>query len=124
MLVGANIGGAGLQLRQWKEKVYIPYKLSNKVIDWKPKWLYIENQSETLPVITPGPPVRQPEWNEKLVDDSQIPELLARIASLRQKHTSGDAVVFDWMKRRIQPLQAWETFGFQYQGTAASRYSE
>ena len=29
------------------------------------------------------------------------------------------------MKRRIQPLQARETFGFQYQGTTdASRYSE
>ena len=31
------VGGAGLQLRQEKEKVYIPYKLSSKVIDWKPK---------------------------------------------------------------------------------------
>ena len=29
------------------------------------------------------------------------------------------------MKRRIQPLQARETFGFQYQGTTdPSRYSE
>ena len=29
------------------------------------------------------------------------------------------------MKRRIQPLQARETFGFQYQGTAdPARYSE
>ena len=27
------VGGAGLQLRQGKDKVYIPYKLSNKVID-------------------------------------------------------------------------------------------
>ena len=25
--------------------------------------------------------------------------------------------MFDWMKRRIQPLQARESFGFQYQGT-------
>ena len=36
-----------------------------------------------------------------------------------------EAVMFDWMKRRIQPLQARETFGFQYQGaTDSSRYSE
>jgi hypothetical protein len=27
------VGGAGLQLRQGKDKVYIPYKLSSKVID-------------------------------------------------------------------------------------------
>jgi len=38
------VGGVGLQLRQGKDKVYIPYKLGGKVIDWKPKWLYVENQ--------------------------------------------------------------------------------
>ena len=38
---------------------------------------------------------------------------------------TGGAVVFDWMKRRIQPLQAQKTFGFQYQGTTdSSRFSE
>ena len=38
---------------------------------------------------------------------------------------TGEAVVFDWMKRRIQPLQAREALGFQYQGTAdSSRYSK
>src|SRR6185312_15895563 len=89
------VGGAGLQLRQGKEKVYIPYKLSSKVIDWMPKWLYIENQWETLPAITPGPPIQRPEWNKKPVDVSQIPELLDRIAILRQKHIIGDVVVFD-----------------------------
>ena len=31
------VDGAGLQLRQGKDKGYIPYKLSSKVIDWKPK---------------------------------------------------------------------------------------
>jgi len=38
---------------------------------------------------------------------------------------TGVAVVFDWMKRRIQPLQARKTFGFQDQGTTdSSRFSE
>lgn len=72
-----------------------------------------------------GPPTQRPEWNKKPVDNSQIPELLARIAEFRQKNLTGEAVVFDWIKRRIQPLQARETFGFQYQGTIdSSRYSE
>ena len=105
--------------------MYIPYKLSNKVIDWKPKWLYIENQSETLPAITSGAPIQWPEWNKKPVDNSQVPEFLSRIAELRQKNLTGEAIVFDWMKRRIQPLQARETFSFQYQGTTdSSRFSE
>ena len=47
---------------------------------------------------------------------SQIPELLEMIASLKQKGISGETVAFDWMKRRIQPLQARVTFGFEYQG--------
>ena len=38
---------------------------------------------------------------------------------------TGEAVVFDWIRRRIQPLQARVTLGFQYQGTAdPSRYSK
>ena len=78
------VGGAILQLRQGKDRVYIPYSLSNKVIEWKPKWFYVENQWESVPVITPGPPIQWPEWNKKPVDESQLPELLARIADLRQ----------------------------------------
>ena len=38
---------------------------------------------------------------------------------------TGEAIMFDWMKRRIQPLQARESLGFQYQGTTdPSRYSK
>jgi hypothetical protein len=111
------VGSAGFQLRQGKDKVYVPYKLSSKVIDWKPKWFYVENQWESVPAITPGPPIQWPEWNKKLVDSSQIPELLSRIADLRRKDLTREAIVFDWMKRRILLLQARETFCFQYQGT-------
>ena len=76
-------------------------------------------------MITPSPPIQWPEWNKKPVDESQIPELLEQIAILRQNNLTGEAVMFDWMKRRIQPLQARKTFGFQYQGTTdSSRYSK
>ena len=76
-------------------------------------------------MITPGPPIQWPEWNMKPIDESQVPELLERIAILRQNNLTGEAIMFDWMRRRIWPLQARETLGFQYQGTAdSSRYSE
>ena len=62
---------------------------------------------------------------KKPVDESQVSELLERIAVLRQNILTGEAVIFDWMNRRIQPLQARESLGFQYQGTAdSSRYSK
>jgi len=108
------VGGAGIQLRQKMDRVYIPYKLSQKVIDWKPRWFYVENQGNNHPFITVGPPVQHPEWLKKPYDMSQIPELLEMIASLRQKGISGESVAFDWMKRRIQPLQTQVTFGFEY----------
>ena len=48
-----------------------------------------------FPMITPGPPIQWPEWNKKPVDESQISELLERIATLRQNLLTGEAVVFD-----------------------------
>ena len=69
------VGGVGIQLRQGKDKVYIPYKLSGKVIDWKPKWFHVEKQWESVPAISPGPPIQWLEWNKKPVDSSQVDEL-------------------------------------------------
>jgi hypothetical protein len=100
------------------DKVHIPYKLSSKVIDWKQKWFYIGNHENTLPVIAPGPPVIRPGWKKKLIDGSQILDLLGWIADLKHDWITGEAVVFDWIKRRIQPLHAQETFGFEYRGTS------
>ena len=75
-------------------------------------------------MIAPGPPIMRPEWNKKPIDDSQISDLLEWIADLKQDQITGEVVVFDWIKQRIQHLQACETFGFQYQGTSdPSRYS-
>ena len=79
--------------------------------------IYVENQSRSFSSITPGPPIQWPEWNKKPADKSQISELLARIAILRQNMLTRETIMFDWMKRRIQPLQARESLGFQYQGT-------
>ena len=39
------VGGAGLQFRQGRKPKYIPYDLSDKVINWKSMWFYIRNLS-------------------------------------------------------------------------------
>ena len=49
------VGGAGLQFRQGRKPKYIPYELSDKVIDWKSVWFYIRNLYSSLPLRTPGP---------------------------------------------------------------------
>ena len=98
------------------DRVYVPYKLSGKVIDWKQKWFYLWNHNATLPVITLGPPTIRSEWNKEPADDSQIQDLLEWIAGLKKEGITKAAVVMGWMKRRIQPLQSRMKFGFEYQG--------
>jgi hypothetical protein len=46
----------------------------------------------------------------------QLPELLARIKTLRDAGLRAEHVAFSFMKRRIQPLMARDTMGFEYTG--------
>jgi hypothetical protein len=46
----------------------------------------------------------------------QLPELLARIKVLREDGLRAEHVAFSFMKRRVQPLMARDTLGFEYTG--------
>jgi hypothetical protein len=46
----------------------------------------------------------------------QLPELLARIKALREAGLRAEHVAFSFMKRRVQPLMARDTLGYQYTG--------
>jgi hypothetical protein len=46
----------------------------------------------------------------------QLPELLARIQMLREAGLRAEHVAFSFMKRRVQPLMARDTLGFEYTG--------
>jgi hypothetical protein len=46
----------------------------------------------------------------------QLPELLARITVLREAGLRAEHVAFSFMKRRVQPLMAHNTLGFEYTG--------
>jgi hypothetical protein len=46
----------------------------------------------------------------------QFPELLARIKVLREAGLRAVHVAFSFMKRRVQPLMARDTLGFEYPG--------
>ena len=59
------VGVARSQFRQGKKTKYIPYELSDKVIDWEEMWFYVRNLSSSLPLRTPGPPVKRPSWNSR-----------------------------------------------------------
>jgi hypothetical protein len=46
----------------------------------------------------------------------QLPELLARIKALREAGLRVEHVAFSFMKRRVQPLMARDTLGFENTG--------
>jgi hypothetical protein len=46
----------------------------------------------------------------------QLPELLLKIKALREAGLRDEHVAFSFMKRRVQPLMARDTLGYQYTG--------
>jgi hypothetical protein len=46
----------------------------------------------------------------------QLPELLQEIKALREVELRAEHVAFSFMKRRVQPLMARDTLGYQYTG--------
>jgi hypothetical protein len=45
-----------------------------------------------------------------------LPELLAKIKALREAGLRAEHVAFSFMKRRVQPLKAPDTLGYEYTG--------
>jgi hypothetical protein len=50
----------------------------------------------------------------------QLLELLAKIKALREAGLRAEHVAFNFMKRRVQPLMARDTLGYQYTGDGDS----
>jgi hypothetical protein len=50
----------------------------------------------------------------------QLPELLVKIKALREAGLRAEHVAFSFMKRRVQPLMARDTLGYQYTGDGDS----
>jgi hypothetical protein len=46
----------------------------------------------------------------------QLPKLLQKIKALREVGLRAEHVAFNFMKRRVQPLMARDTLGYQYTG--------
>jgi hypothetical protein len=47
----------------------------------------------------------------------QLPELMKKIKALREARLRAEHVAFSFMKRRVQPLMARDTLGYQYTGS-------
>jgi hypothetical protein len=86
--------------------------------DWKAKWFYVTNHHPELPKPSGKQPKHRPWWNSEptMQEGIQLLELLARIKSLREAGLRAEHVAFGFMKRRVQPLMARDTLGYEYTG--------
>jgi hypothetical protein len=112
------VGGAGVQMREDAADQYLSYKLIESNQDWKLKWFYICNHHLELP----KPSGKQPKhtaWcntEPTMQEGIQLPKLMKKIKALREAGLRAEHVAFSFMKRRVQPLMARDTLGYQYTG--------
>jgi hypothetical protein len=103
-------------MREDAAEQYLSYKLIDSNQDWKAKWFYITNHHPGLPKPSGKQPKHRPWWNTEptMQEGIQLPKLLARIKVLRESGLRAEHVAFNFMKRRVQPLMARDTLGFEY----------
>jgi hypothetical protein len=112
------VGGSGIQMREDAIEQYLAYKLIDSNADWKARWFYVTNHHPGLPKPS-GRQARHGDWwntEPSMQEGIQLPELLARIKVLREAGLRAEHVAFSFMKRRVQPLMARDTLGFEYTG--------
>jgi hypothetical protein len=103
-------------MREDAAEQYLSYKLIDSNQDRKAKWFYIMNHHLGLPKPSGKQPKHRPWWNTEptMQEGIQLPELLARVKALREAGLRAKHVAFSFMKRRVQPLMARDTLGFEY----------
>jgi hypothetical protein len=112
------VGGAGIQIREDAADQYLAYKLIDSNQYWNAKWFYMTNHHPELPKPSGKQPKHQAWWNKELTmqEGNQLPKLLQKIKALRGVGMRAEHVAFNFMKRRVQPLMARDTLGYQYTG--------
>jgi hypothetical protein len=97
---------------------YLSYKLIDSNQDWKAKLFYVTNHYPDLPKPSGKQPKHRAWWNteQTMQEGIQLLELLQKIKALREAGLRAEHMAFSFMKRRVQPLMARDTLGYQYTG--------
>jgi hypothetical protein len=112
------VGGADFQMREHAADQCLSYKLIDSNQDWKANWFYITNHHPELSKPSGKQPNHRAWWNTEpmMQEGIQLPELMLKIKALREAELRAEHVAFCFMKRRVQPLMARDTLGYQYTG--------
>jgi hypothetical protein len=109
-------------MREDTAEKYLAYKLIDSNQDLKSKWFYITNHHPELPKPSGKQPKHRSWWNTEptMQEGIQLPELLEKMKALREVGLRAEHVSFSFMKRRVQPLMARDTLGYQCTGDGDS----
>src|SRR6187551_513036 len=79
-----------------------------------------ENHGKSCPVKDGWYPRDLSNWNTKPTTEEakDVPALLKRVQSLKNKGLTGVGIAFSFLKRRIQPLQERVNLGYEYEGNS------
>jgi hypothetical protein len=105
-------------MREDAAEQYLSYKLIDSNQDWKAKWFYVTNHHLELSKPSEKKPKHRLWWNSEptMQEGLQLPELLAKVMVLREVGLRAEHVAFCFMKRRVHPLMARDTLGYEYTG--------
>jgi hypothetical protein len=105
-------------MREDAAEQYLSYKLIDSNQNWKARWFYVTNHHPELSKPSGQQPKHRPWWNTEptMQEVIQLPEQLQKIKALREAGLRVEHVAFNFMKRRVQPLMAHDTLGYQYTG--------
>ncbi|RLN04750.1 hypothetical protein C2845_PM13G10270 [Panicum miliaceum] len=96
---------------------FIHFSVKEKWENWEREWLYVEvSQDSPFLRLPDGPPMHGPGWSERLALGSRWDPVLDRFARLQRDDLSWVMVAFDFLWRRLAPLQARRNLAWYYAG--------
>lgn len=110
-------GCCGLHLWDGMRDEYIPFNCPSSRRDWRKGWffLYVEDNFPNLAVPNQKP-TRLEILTSKPLMTPALANFVEKIHNLRERDLAGYEVVQDFVRRRIQPLQARSHPAYLYSG--------
>jgi len=95
---------------------YIPYPALGSTNSWEAEWFYLRNPYPPLPKVKNKAPEYVLEWigPGPESNNGQVKDLMKLVACMREMRVTTTSVVYNWIQRKIRPLQKKSTFGFEY----------
>jgi hypothetical protein len=102
------VGGASLELHQWRKVEYLDIPLKDNIKGWRLEWFTMENHNKSLPPRSGRQPdVRTPSWVESPTysEVAEAKVLLAEICLLKDRGLAAEAMVANFVFKNFQPLK-------------------